>query len=221
MVNIDFVNISNAILIGRLLPFWARGRKISLLLQALLSPIMSAHNNFKAWALERYIECHITSQRASLEWFLKYKLKRHFMNDSDVFFIADGIDRTTCCFSNNIWTNQLPWDNQMHWSVDVEPLIDINASYSCFNSGKWRSERLWNQSLMWVNEPDGEDEEDNDENFLQLIKGIIVYAPAIINTINYNTEDYERDIRYIMSKYMTNFSKINIIIANANKKSQL
>lgn len=112
----------------------------------------------------------------------------------------------------------MPWDNQMHWSVDTDPLIDINASYSCFNSGKWRNERLWNQTLMWVNEPDGEEEE-NDDNFFQLIKGIIVYAPAIVDTVNYNSEDYERDIRYIMSKYMINFSKINIIIAKANKKS--
>lgn len=216
MINIDFVNINNAKLIGRLLPFWARGRKTSLLLQALLSPIISIHNNFKAWALERYIECHITAQRSSLEWFLKYKLKQHFLYETDVFSIADGIDRTTCCFSGSFWTNELPWDNQMHWSVDSEPLIDINSSYSCYNSGKWRNERLWQQSLLWTNEPN---EEEPEEDFFQLIKGIIVYAPAIVNTINYDVEDYERDIRYIMSKYMINFSKINIIIANTNKKS--
>lgn len=217
MVNIDFVNINNATLIGRLLPFWARGRKISLLLQAILTPIISIHNNFKAWALERFIECHITAQRSSLEWYLKYKLKQHFLNENDVFYIADGIDRTICCFSNNIWTNELPWDNQMHWSVDVEPLIDINASYSCINSGKWRNERLWQEHLPWVNEPD--EDEEAEENYIKLIDGIIVYAPAIINTINYDTEDYERDIRFIMSKYMICFKKITIIIANTPKKS--
>lgn len=218
MINIDFVNINNAVLIGRLLPFWARGRKISLLLQAILSPLISIHNNFKTWALERFIECHITSQRSSLEWFLKHKLQQHFLNEGDAFFIADGIDRTICCFSNNIWTNELYWDNQMHWSADIEPLIDVNANYSCINSGRWHDERLWNQSLPWVNEPDGEEP---DDNFLLLINGIVVYAPAIIDTISYNAEDYERDIRFIMSNFMTNFRKIHIIIANTNKKSSI
>lgn len=215
MVNVDFLNISNATLIGRLLPFWARGRKTSLFLQAILSPIASAHATFKAWALERFIECHITAQRASIEWYLKYKLKQHFLDEGDVFYIADGIDRTVCCFSNNIWTNELPWDNQMRWSADVEPIVDINSSYSCINTGKWRNERLWQEHLYWFNEPEGEEEEE--ESYYQLMDGIIVFAPAIVNTINYDVEDYERDIRYIMSKYMISFKKINIVIAKINK----
>lgn len=218
MINVDFLNIDNSSLIGRLLPFWARGRKTTLLLQALLLPITSLHNAFKKRALERYIECHITSQRSSLEWYLKYKLKKHFLNEDDNFAIADGIDRTKCCFSDNIWTNELPWDNQMRWSVDVEPLIDINASYSCFNSGKWRDERRWQLNLPWVNEP--EDDEDSEDNFLSLIDGVVVYAPAIVDTISYNLEDYEREIRRIMSKYMVTFGKITIIIANTSKRSQ-
>lgn len=215
MVNVDFLNISNATLIGRLLPFWARGRKTSLFLQAILAPIASAHATFKAWALERFIECHITAQRASLEWYLKYKLKQHFLDEGDTFYIADGIDRTVCCFSNNIWTNELPWDNQMRWSANVEPIVDINSSYSCINTGKWRNERLWQEHLYWFNEPEGEEEEE--ESYYQLMDGIIVFAPAIVNTINYDVEDYERDIRYIMSKYMVSFKKINIVIAKINK----
>lgn len=79
MINIDFANINNAKLIGRLLPFWARGKKVSLLLQAILYPIASVHNLFKIWALEKFIECHITAQKASLEWYLRYKLKSHFI----------------------------------------------------------------------------------------------------------------------------------------------
>lgn len=212
MANVDFLNIDNATLIGRLLPFWARGRKTSLLLQAILFPIVSAHNNFKLWALERFIESHITAQRASLEWYLKHKLKQHFLNENDVFYIADGIDRTVCCFSNNVWTNELPWDNQMRWSMDDEPLIDINFSYSCINSGKWHNERLWQPHLNWVNVP--EDDEEVKDNFLQLMDGIVVYAPAIVTTINYDIEDYQRDIRYIMSQYMVCFKKVNIIIAD-------
>lgn len=87
MINIDFANINNAKLIGRLLPFWARGKKVSLFLQAILSPIASAHNSFKIWALEKFIECHITAQKASLEWYLRYKLKYHFHNENDNFLL--------------------------------------------------------------------------------------------------------------------------------------
>lgn len=198
MINIDFININNATLVGRLLPFWARGRKISLFLQAILSPLTAAHNSFKIWALERFIECHITSQRSSLEWFLKYKLKQHFLNKNDTFSIVDGIDRSISCFSNNKWTNQLPWDNQMHWSVST---VSMTVSGTVDSTIKTNNEA------------------DTDEEIIMLFKGIVVYAPAIVNTVNYNTQDYERDIRYIMSKYMINFRKINIIIANTNKKS--
>lgn len=217
MINVDFLKINNATLIGRLLPFWARGRKTSLLLQALLHPIVSTHNNFKAWAFERFVECHITAQRSSLEWYLKYKLKQHFLNQDAVFSIADGIDRTVCCFSNDFWVNELPWDNQMRWNATIEPLVDINSSYSCINSGKWRDERLWQEHLTWVNEPEGDEEAE--ESYFQMMEGIVVYAPGIAGTINYDIDDYERDIRYIMSKYMVCFKKVNIMIPNLNKKS--
>ena len=102
MINIDFANINNAKLIGRLLPFWARGKKVSLFLQAILCPIASAHNSFKIWALEKFIECHITAQKASLEWYLRYKLKSHFHNENDNFFITHGINESLSCFSSDV-----------------------------------------------------------------------------------------------------------------------
>jgi len=123
MINIDFTNIDNAKLIGRLLPFWARGKKISLLLQAILSPIASAHSRFKAWGLERYIECHITAQKSSLEWYLKYRLQLHFLKENDNFFITQGINESLSCFSSNVWRNGLHWDNALRWNVDTEPLV--------------------------------------------------------------------------------------------------
>ncbi len=167
MINIDFTNIDNAKLIGRLLPFWARGKKTSLLLQAILSPIIPAHNAFKSWALKIFIECHITAQRASLEWYLKYCLKSHFYNEEDEFLIAHGSE-LLCCFSNDIWTNELNWNNVILWGS------------SQIDSGEQT----------------------------------IVYAPRIVDTINYDHEDYKRDIKYIMSKFMINFDKVNIIIAD-------
>lgn len=167
MINIDFVNIDNAKLIGRLLPYWARGKKISLLLQALLFPLIMVHNQFKVWVLETYIQCHVTAQKASLEWYLNYKLGSHFKNPSGSFSIEHGMNLT--CINTGIWENGLPWSN--------------------FNV--WQDER--------TNKP-------YNDGFVN------VFAPAITETTKYSSEDYERDIRNIMSKFMINFDPVYIFI---------
>lgn len=171
-MNIDFTDIDNSKLIGRLLPFWARGRRLSLLLQAVLSPIKTVHETFRTWALEKYIECHITAQRASLEWYLKHRLGPHFKRPDDSFIIS----RSTSAFA------------------------------SCFSTGRWRGELPWISNLQW-DSGTGEHED------FALGDRINVLAPAIVNTVDYSGEDYERDIRLIMSKYMINFDKINIKIS--------
>lgn len=211
MINIDFVNIDNDKLISRLLPFWVRGRKASLLLQAILSPISSVHNIFKVWGLERFIECHITSQESSLEWYLKYKLQKHFHNENDTFFINSGINESISCFSSDVWRNGLHWDNALRWNINTEPIVNMNQNLTCINTGLWESQMLWNNALLWCNEENGKKYNDT---YLESVDQTIVYAPAIVDTINYNHEDYERDIRNIMSKFMINFNKVNIIIAD-------
>lgn len=211
MINIDFTNIDNAKLIGRLLPFWARGKKISLLLQAILSPIASAHNRFKIWGLQKFIECQVTAQKSSLEWYLKYRLKSHFQNENDTFFITQGINESVSCFSSDIWRNGLHWDNSLRWFIDTEPLVNMNMNLTCINTGLWENRMLWNNALLWDNENNGKKYNDA---YLESIDQTNVYAPAIIDTVNYNHEDYERDIRNIMSKFMINFNKINIIVAD-------
>lgn len=176
MINVDFANIDNAKLIGRLLPFWARGRKFALLLQALISPIISTHNKFKSWALQKYIECHITAQKPSIEWYLKYMLKSHFYSENDVFFITQGTMDVIIGLSDHLSIKGIPIKNPFLGFDDKLIAQDINLLTEC----------------------------------------IYVYAPAIVETIDYNKEDYERDIRYIMSKYMINFNKITVRIAEIN-----
>lgn len=172
------------------MPYWARGRKISLLLQAILSPIVSVHNKFKSWALERYIECHITAQKLSIEWYLKYKLKSHFLNENDNFLIIHGISEA---------------------DTDLESQYTTNMHFTCINTGIWRNNMFWSNELLWFNE-------DNDliYDLIKMTDQTYIYAPAIVTTITYGAEDYERDIRNIMSKFMTNFSKVNIIVMNRN-----
>lgn len=191
MLSINFANITNAKMIGKLLPWWARGRKTSLLLQALLHPIISVHNTFKVWALEKLIECHITSQKMSLEWYLKYKLSRHFYNDDDEFLITQGEP-----------------DNR---PSDMEPSVDSDINNSCYGSGLWYNDKYWSNTGVWRNNEQAED-------VVKIVANqIYVFAPAIVDTIEYNHDDYERDIRNIMSKYMINFNKINIIVYDTIK----
>lgn len=211
MINVDFLNINNASLIARLIPFWARGRKISLFMQALLSPLVSLHNNFKTWALDQYIYCHITAQALSLEWYLKYKLKSHFANENDVFLIVNGVNESLSCFSGDIWRNGLHWDNSLRWNVNTEQIVNMNMNLTCFNTGLWEKSLLWNNAFHWENE---ENDKKYNDDYLESVNKTNVYAPAIIYTVNYDHDDYMRDIRNIMSKFMINFNKVVIIIAN-------
>lgn len=176
MIDVKFIEIDNASLIGKLLPFWARGRKITMLLQAILSPIESIHATFSRWALEKYIECHITAQKPSIEWFLKYKLKSHFKNVDDNFLISQG----------------------------------VNEMVSCFSSGVWREGLHWDEEILFVEEADGEGEAEYEDDYIETDGRINLYAPEIVCTIDYDYDDYERDIRNIMDKYLTTFSKVDI-----------
>lgn len=211
MISIDFLNISNAKTIGRLLPFWARGKKLAIFLLGVLSPLQKAHETFKSWAFEQYVKAHITAQKDSLEWYLKYCLHSHFADPEDVFYIVHGENRIKSCFSDLFWNNERVWDNTLTWQYEYELPININPNIACFTDGLWYNNRLWVSALLWNgvsaanNDDDTSDESTND---------IKVYAPAIVVTINYSHEDYERDIRNIMSKYMINFNKIRIIISN-------
>lgn len=80
--------IDNARAICRLLPFWIRGRKIILFLEAISHPLKSVHDKFKEWAYERLIDAAITSQQLSLVWYLNHRLRKHFINQEDSFRIT-------------------------------------------------------------------------------------------------------------------------------------
>lgn len=176
MISVDFTNIDNAKLIGKLLPYWVRGRKISLFMQAILKPIVTVHQAFQVWALKKYIECHITAQKASLEWYLNYQLSSHFKYSDATFYIVFGMNDAYCCFNSGLWVNEFLFENDYYWD-------------------------------------DGDSVGENSSNMEAVVGHIKLYAPAIVETINYTSADYERDIKMILSKYMINFDGIEIEIA--------
>lgn len=173
MSKVKILDIDNAKLIGRLLPFWARGRKFINLLESIFSPLATAHKVFCEWAEDKYVASHITMQKPSMEWYLKYKLKKALKNPESNFIIIHGDSEPRACFSG-VWNNDLRWDNSMLWenSREDDPYIEFSDNIHAVN----------------------------------------VIAPAINVTLQYGEEDYKRDIRFIMERYMVSFKTLNIVI---------
>ena len=61
--------IDNTAAVSRLLPFFLRGKKAVTFMLGIAHPLISIHEQFKAWALERKIEAAIMGQVIPLEWY--------------------------------------------------------------------------------------------------------------------------------------------------------
>ena len=186
MINVKFLNIDNATLVGRLLPHWLRGSRAARLLQAVMSPLVSLHSQFKAWALEHYIVAHVTAQREPIEWYLTYKLRSHFRDKEDKFEIRCGLRKPV----NLLFTKAERRETYLYTS----PIFS-------------RKELSENEALR-------------ERNMAIYKRGEVyeatgvadIFAPAIDEVYNYDKEDYRKEIKGIMDKFMTNFRKYNIII---------
>ena len=86
--------IDNATVISKLLPYFIRGRKVILFLEAIAHPLVSIHNAFLEWGVEKQIECCVTSQKDVLLWYLTHVFKKYFVNTGEKFELsireADG-----------------------------------------------------------------------------------------------------------------------------------
>lgn len=71
--NIDFDKTIN-----QLVPFYLRGRKLILYLQAIMTPLRRINDDFVSYAKETRIEAAMTSQIFKLEWYLNRKFSRYF-----------------------------------------------------------------------------------------------------------------------------------------------
>ena len=85
-------DIDNAKVIGRILPFFIRGRKLSMFLYAIAYPLVTLHESFKEWALQKKMEASVTSQTLTMEWYLTYLFKDKFEDETASFKITDSID---------------------------------------------------------------------------------------------------------------------------------
>ena len=91
-MNTRIYDIDNSKIICRVLPFFARGRKMILFLEAVSSPLARLHKSFLKWAYRAVVGTKATSQTAILIWYLNYLFKEHFEDANDSFSIGQDQD---------------------------------------------------------------------------------------------------------------------------------
>jgi len=159
--------IDNARAICRLLPFWIRGRRMILFLEAVSHPLKKVHDAFKEWAYERLIDATITSQQISLVWFLNHRLRKYFINQGDSFRItSDAFSEGEIVynFSENFLTgNHYAYD----YGEEVEPATE-NMLLKNFNEGV-----TYNADIIIIAPDIVETEEYGKENYKNEIRRYI------------------------------------------------
>lgn len=175
MINTDKYNITNSRIINMVLPFYTRGRKISLLLEAIAHPLKSIHTTYKSWALERLIEASVTSQPMSIVWYLNHKFRKYFQNKNDSFQISTN--------SINI--------NSTIWYVEEQPLREGETPWMMENTSDSISSDANKLVTRNINEIDSNKSD------------VTIYAPKITDTTLFTGTMYENEIRKCVDKYLT------------------
>lgn len=172
--------IDNGKVICRLLPFFLRGRKTSLMLEAMAHPLKSLHKAYLDWALERKIEASTTSQKASLIWYLNHKMRGHFLNKEDTFRII----------TNMYYPESVIYNMGEQHEGDDRVVVDMTEAQS--------ENQLYLHNIK-------EDIEENSQM-------IIIMAPRIFETQQYNNTIYEKEIKKCADKYLVAVTNYMIIL---------
>ena len=190
-MNTDIYKIDNAKLICRLLPFFVRGRKMILFLEAAASPLVSLHNKFLSWAYETIVDVHATFQEQLFVWYLNHKFRKHFIDDNDSFYVSQSQEG----------------DGLIVFNTDEHEMMKIFSS-RIFNNEQgdlvddvYNIDRLKEYSKPMLTPQDR-----------RSIGVITIYAPKINETADYANTNYVDDIMKLVKNYKTSFGKINIII---------
>lgn len=93
------INVPKAV--GKLLPFWARGRRTSLFLAGILEPLRQVHSAWLRWAAERLIEASVTYQPVSLEWYLNHLFSPLFADPGDSFMVFEASAPTNVVYTES------------------------------------------------------------------------------------------------------------------------
>jgi len=181
-MTIDIYKISNPKIINFILPFYARGRRMSLFLEAVASPLVSIHKAFLEWGYDMILKTKITSQTDVLIWYLNYKFNRHFNNPSDSFAIEQEIEIDNLTAFN-------------YREIALFKMVGVKI----FDGDEAEQE-------YDISKPTRDFNRRNQTN------AIIIRAPKLKADANYTDVDYKTDIIAIINDFKTSFRKYAIEI---------
>lgn len=178
----DIYKISNSKIICRILPFFARGRKMILFIEAAASPLINLHKSFLAWAYKMILKTKITSQTDVLIWYLNYLFNEHFYNHGDSFSIEQD--------------------------VEIENLVAFN--YKEIAGFKMIGTKIFdvseeNDALIYSRAT-------RDFNSRMSVNAIIIHAPKLKADDNYTVINYMQEIHAVIEEYKTSFREYVISI---------
>lgn len=100
-INVKKYSVSSASLVGELIPFFMRGRRVLRFLTAICSPLDSVNAEFQKWCKSTLIDAAATSQIIVLKWSMKEKLKDYFIDANASFqFNTYGRSDYTTVYEN-------------------------------------------------------------------------------------------------------------------------
>lgn len=76
--------------INQLTPHYIGGRKLILLMQALVSPLQTLSKDFSEYAAEKRIEASMTSQILPFTWFLNRKFRKYSLQETGSITITNS-----------------------------------------------------------------------------------------------------------------------------------
>lgn len=77
-------------LVNQLIPHYLSGRKLILLVQSLLHPLVVINKEFEEFAKTKQIEARMTSQIIYFEWFLSRKFRPYFRDSKEGIIIQES-----------------------------------------------------------------------------------------------------------------------------------
>lgn len=92
-VNVQRYTVNSKTLVGQIVPFFLRGKRMLQFLSAISSPLDSVNKTFQTWAHDTLIDAVTTSQVIVLKWSLKNKLYKYLTNTEEEFDF-DTYDRS-------------------------------------------------------------------------------------------------------------------------------
>lgn len=174
-MNTDIYKISNSKTICRVLPFFARGRRMILFLEAAASPLISLHKKFLLWAFKMILKLKITAQTDVMVWYLNYLFNERFVNKADTFVIVQDFE--------------------------IRNLVAFN--YAELATLKMLGIKIYNEGeegeALLLSKPT------KDMNAALQSSTVIIHAPIIQDDVDYSEQRYKSDIMAAINEYKTSF----------------